>query len=101
VDVLRTSPPHGPDRARDKDPGAATLAVLLDRFNGRLSINVEEAGAVVGLGRTASYDAVRRGDIPARRIGTRLVVSLPALARWLEAVTPERDAQAMSSDRRG
>ena len=34
-----------------------------------LTISVREAGKVLGLGRDASYEAVRRGDIPALRIG--------------------------------
>lgn len=38
------------------------------------TIEVETAGQLLGLGRTAAYDAVRRGDIPSIRIGRRIVV---------------------------
>jgi len=37
-------------------------------------MSVEAAGTVLGLGRSASYEAVRRGDIPAIKIGRRLLV---------------------------
>jgi excisionase family DNA binding protein len=50
-------------------------------------ISVEDAGAVLGLGRSASYDAVRRGDIPVIKIGRRLLVPT-ALLRALIGELP-------------
>ena len=35
----------------------------------RKVLSVPEAGAMLGLGRNASYEAARRGDIPTIRIG--------------------------------
>lgn len=46
---------------------------------GRLTLDVPEAGRLLGLGRNASYDAARRGEIPTLRIGQRLLVPVPAL----------------------
>lgn len=40
----------------------------------RLTYDVPEAGAKAGLGRNASYDAARRGEIPTIKLGQRLVV---------------------------
>jgi hypothetical protein len=40
----------------------------------RLVYNVPEAGALAGLGRNASYDAAKRGEIPTLRLGGRLLV---------------------------
>ncbi len=37
-------------------------------------LSVEDAGRFLGLGRSAAYDAVRRGDIPSIAIGKRRVV---------------------------
>lgn len=51
----------------------------------RLTVTVEEAASLLHLGRTAAYEAVRRGEIPARRLGRRLVVPVPALLAWLGA----------------
>ncbi len=46
----------------------------------RLFLEVPEAGRMVHLGRTASYDAARRGEIPTLRFGRRLIVPR---AKWL------------------
>ena len=46
-------------------------------------VSVERAGALLGLGRSASYDAVKRGDIPSIRIGRRYVVSTARLRALL------------------
>lgn len=51
----------------------------------RTTLTVAETGRLLGLGRSAAYEAVRRGDIPSRRVGRRIVVPAPALLRWLGA----------------
>jgi hypothetical protein len=40
----------------------------------RLTYDVVEAGKKAGLGRNASYDAARRGEIPTVKLGNRLLV---------------------------
>lgn len=48
-------------------------------------LTVEEAGALYGLGKSASYQAVARGDIPGViRIGRRILLSAAAIERHLE-----------------
>jgi hypothetical protein len=42
------------------------------------------AGKAVGLGRSATYDAAERGDIPTIRLGRRILVPTPALRRLLQ-----------------
>lgn len=49
----------------------------------RKTCTIPEAGEVLGIGRAASYEAARRGDIPTLRIGRRIVVPLVALERLL------------------
>jgi excisionase family DNA binding protein len=56
----------------------------LDDLAGRTTITVTEAAELLGIGRTAAYEAARRGEIPTRRLGHRLVVPVPWLLRWLE-----------------
>lgn len=51
--------------------------------------SVVEAGRILGLGRSAAYEAVRRGDIPAIRIGKRIVVSRARLASMLGEEAPQ------------
>jgi excisionase family DNA binding protein len=49
------------------------------------TISVPEAGRrYFDLGRNASYDAVKRGEIPVIKIGSRLRVPVSALDRMLE-----------------
>ena len=47
------------------------------------TLSVEEAGRRAGLGRNASYDAVKRGEIPAVRFGRKLRVPRIAFERIL------------------
>jgi hypothetical protein len=52
--------------------------------DGPKTISVPQAGkCYFGLGKNASYEAARRGDIPTIRIGGRLRVPVVALERML------------------
>lgn len=46
-------------------------------------MSVEEASAVLGIGRNAAYEAVRRGEIPSLRIGGRILVPKAAVQKML------------------
>ena len=61
----------------------------------RLTCTVPEAGRMIGLGRQASYDAARRGEIPTLRFGRRLVVPFAALYKLLAGgKSPGSDEEA-------
>ena len=47
------------------------------------TLRVEEAGEVLGLSRPSAYAAVRRGELPAIRIGKRLLIPVAGLRRML------------------
>ena len=47
----------------------------------RLVYTIEESGVLLGIGRSAAYEAARRGDLPVLRIGRRWLVSKVALDR--------------------
>lgn len=49
----------------------------------RLVYEVPEAGALLGLGRNASYEAAKRGDIPTIRIGKLIRVPKAAFDQLL------------------
>lgn len=57
--------------------------LTVEDLRGRLSINVEDAARVLGIGRGTAYDAVKRGEIPALRVGRRLLVPTGHLLRLL------------------
>jgi len=65
-----------------------SLPVGLDDIETRLTLTVEEVASLLGLGRTATYEAARRGEIPSRRLGRRVIVPVPALLDWLGVSTP-------------
>ena len=51
----------------------------------RKTLSVEEAGKLYfGVGRNTSYQAVKRGEIPAIKIGNRICVPIVALEKMLE-----------------
>lgn len=50
----------------------------------RLLLRVEEAAALLGIGRDLAYRLARSGEIPAVRLGRRLLVPRQALIAWIE-----------------
>jgi excisionase family DNA binding protein len=50
----------------------------------RSTYDVEEAARILGIGRSAAYEAVRRGEIPSIRLGKRVVIPHAALQALLE-----------------
>ncbi len=59
--------------------------IALDNLEHRITLTVEEVASLLGLGRTAAYEAARQGQIPSRRLGRRIVIPVPALLEWLGA----------------
>ncbi len=45
---------------------------------------VEEAAKILGIGRSLAYRLAARGDIPALRLGSRLVITKKGLETFLE-----------------
>ena len=46
-------------------------------------LSVEEAGKVVGLGKSAAYKAIHNGELPSIKLGRKLVVPIAELERLL------------------
>jgi excisionase family DNA binding protein len=60
----------------------------------RRTYTVTEAATVLGISRTSAYERVRAGDLPALRLGRRIVITR-AVQRWLEQVyLPATDLDA-------
>lgn len=49
----------------------------------RQTLTVEEFAVLAGIGRSTAYEAARRGEIPARRIGKRFVIPIVLARAWL------------------
>ena len=50
----------------------------------RLTLTVTETAKILGIGRQLAYDKVKTGEIPALKVGRRLLVPKRALERLLE-----------------
>ena len=48
-----------------------------------MTYSIDEAAKLLGIGRNHAYEAAKRGEIPAIRIGKRIVVPRAALERLL------------------
>lgn len=71
------------DTRRDlqRQPGSVPMSVRMRSQ----TLSVPEAAVALGISRNSAYEAIRRGEIPAIRLGRRLVVPRPALASMLSA----------------
>ena len=56
----------------------------------RATLTVEQTAKVLGISRGNAYEGVRKGLIPALRIGARWVVPRPALNQMLAGNPPAR-----------
>jgi len=54
----------------------------------RLTLTVEEAAKLLGIGRQLAYERVKTGEIPAIKIGRRLLVPRSALEKLLADPKP-------------
>lgn len=62
-----------------------------------LALTVEEAGHLLGISRTLAYGLVARGELPAVRLGRRIVVPRKALEELLAAAGLPAEAKASAS----
>jgi excisionase family DNA binding protein len=75
---------HRPAGRRLRRPEPPQVAMSpSETQRAREVMTVSEAGALLGLGRTGSYDAVRRGEIPVIRLGRNIVVSVARMEALL------------------
>lgn len=62
----------------------AADVLTLDTIRDRATLSIDETAAVLGISRGVAYASARSGDgFPVKRIGRRLLVSVPALLAWL------------------
>ena len=52
-------------------------------------LTIEQTADLLGMRRTATYESVRRGEIPSLKLGRRRLVPVPALLRMLDGETPQ------------
>jgi excisionase family DNA binding protein len=52
-----------------------------------ITFTIEETAVLLGVGKTLAYELANRGELPAVRLGRRLVVPRRALEEWLVSRT--------------
>lgn len=48
-----------------------------------LTYTVPQAAAILGISNWSAYEAIKRGELPARKVGRRIVVPKIQLDQWL------------------
>lgn len=57
-------------------------------WRSRTTVTVEEAGTILGIGRSSAYALARNGDLMTVRLGRRFIVPVAALRRLLGELDP-------------
>jgi excisionase family DNA binding protein len=57
--------------------------------NIRLALGVAEAAKAAGVGRTTLFEAIRKGEIAAKKVGRRTIITTDDLDAWLKSL-PQR-----------
>jgi excisionase family DNA binding protein len=55
-----------------------------DERTHRATYTVDEVARILGISRTTAYESVRRGEIPARRFGRRVVIPTRVIDELLD-----------------
>jgi len=61
------------------------LAVTEQKLE-KLTYTITEAAVLLGVGRSAAYEAARTGQLPTVRVGKRILVPREALRQFLAAI---------------
>lgn len=83
-----STPNRGPQQIRTLDELRTTARTVID---------VPNAAQLLGVSRTAAYEAARKGDIPSLRVGRRILIPVERLKALL-GVGPESTIQRRDVD---
>lgn len=55
-------------------------------YNNKLAVNVDEFADLMGIGRENAMRLIeqKKNPVPHKRAGNRIIISFPALVKWLE-----------------
>lgn len=83
--VVQMSDPSEVDTQRTNVPGHVADVVNLGEYQ-RATLTVPGLAELLNLSVGTTYQYLRRGEIPARRVGRRWVISRRRIESWLEDV---------------
>jgi excisionase family DNA binding protein len=61
--------------------------------NIRLALGVAEAAKAAGVGRTTLFEAIRKGEVAAKKVGRRTIITADDLDAWLKSLPPRATAK--------
>jgi excisionase family DNA binding protein len=80
------------DRPDASTEGGEALAKVIDLRSreqmlsgARVTYTVAEVANLLGISRATTYALLRRGEIPARRIGSRWIIACKRFNSWLDS----------------
>ena len=59
--------------------------LTLKDIENRVTISVDELIEVLNIGRSSVYNAIKRNEIPNRKIGKRIIIPVTPLLAWLNS----------------
>lgn len=61
------------------------LELLVERYPNRATLTVKETAETMGIPLNTVYDSINRvrNPLPSKRLGRKIVIPIPALARWM------------------
>src|SRR6478752_577552 len=67
---------------------ALQLVRMAMQSNNQIALKISEACAAARIGRTAMYELIKSGELPARKRGRSTLILASDLRRWLESLPP-------------
>jgi excisionase family DNA binding protein len=55
-----------------------------------IAYTIEDAAKVVGIGRTKLYEAIKKGELPYKKLGRRTLILAADLRGWLDGLPSVR-----------
>jgi excisionase family DNA binding protein len=55
------------------------------------ALGVAEAAKAAGVGRTTLFEAIRKGEVTARKVGRRTIITVDDLDAWLNSLPKRTD----------
>lgn len=57
-------------------------------MNDKISLTIQDVSKATGIGRTKVFELIRKGQLPARKIGTRTIILAEDLKTFLATLPP-------------
>ena len=87
---MRGATASGALQIHERSPQADARTVVSENLGRKVAFSPRGAADAVDSSRTTIYEALKRGDLVARKLGRRTIILSSDLRRWLEGLPPYR-----------